>query len=128
MFHRNSMFRMFALALCVFAFVGMVMVGTSTTAFCAGADSITTAANNLATKAYTIARSVIVPIAICALAFAGFQFLIGGTQGSEKARKVVIGCVCAIAFVVFAPMVVQTVGGFVKDEGKGDLSGYNDLD
>ena len=125
---RKSMFQMAALTLCIFAFVGIVMMGSATTAFCADTSaSITDAVNNITNNIYKIARAVVVPISIVALAFAGFQFLIGGNQGAEKARKVVIGCVCAIGFVVFAPMVVKTVAGYVSGEGTNNIKDYNPL-
>ena len=126
---RKSLYQMIALTLCVFAFVGVVMMGSATTAFCdtANTAAITNAVNSITNQVYKIVRSVVVPFCIVALAFAGFQFLIGGNQGAEKARKVVIGCVCAIGFVVFAPMAVQTVSQFVASEGSGGVENYNSL-
>lgn len=123
---RKSLYQMIALTLCVFAFVGVVMMGSAATAFCAS-STILDAVNTVTDEIYTIARSIVVPICIVALAIAGFQFLIGGNQGAEKARKVVIGCVGAICFVVFAPMIVKTIANAVSTEGSGGVDKYNPL-
>lgn len=126
---RKQMFQLVALFLCVVSLVGVIMIGTATTAYCAdAATNIQEAFSNMTKKIYDIMRAVIIPCCIVALGFAGFQFIVGGNQGAEKARKVVIGVVCAVFFVVFAPVVMSTIGGFVTTEGSGTWSDYNPLD
>lgn len=125
---RKTMTQIMALTLCVFAFVGVVLMGTAATAFCADdLSSISDAVSNLTNQAYELMRNIIVPCCIVALTYAGFQFLFGGNQGSEKARKVVIGCILALCFVVFAPMIVSTVASMVKSEGTKNWGSYNPL-
>ena len=102
-------------------------LGNTSSSSGTASTGITNAVNSITNQVYKIVRSVVVPFCIVALAFAGFQFLIGGNQGAEKARKVVIGCICAIGFVVFAPMVVQVVSGLVASEGSNDMEDYNSL-
>lgn len=132
----KQLFQLLALALCIFTFVGMFMVGTATTAYCADpeeedvgdvADTIQSAFSQMTKKIYDVMRAIIVPCCIVALAFAGFQFLVGGSQGAEKARKVVTGAILAVCFVVFAPLVMNTVGGMVTENGTGDWDDYNPL-
>lgn len=124
----KQMTQIITIALCVFLFVGMFMLATTTSAFCDDiANDIPSAITSVTDKAYTIMRSIVVPICIVALVMAGFQFLIGGNQGAEKARKVVIGVCAALCFVVFAPVAVQSVASLLKDNGTGGLSKYNPL-
>ena len=125
---RKNISQIISLALCVFVFVGFVLVGTANVAYCASAaETIKGIVNSLTSDGYNILRAIVVPVCIVALAAAGFQFIIGGTQGSEKARKTVIAVGCAIAFVVFAPVVVQLIGNAVKDQGNDDIGNYNPL-
>ena len=92
------------------------------------ADTIEGVINLGATEIYGIMRAVVIPVVICFVAYAGLLFLAGGTQGTDKARKVLIGCFASVMFVAFAPIVGQQIGNWVKDSYAGDLSGYNPLD
>ena len=125
--------QLLTLALCCVLFVSVFMLASTNVAFCATTAKTTTsgvatgienAFSQITEQIYNIMKAVIVPCCIVALAFAGFQFLMGGNQGAEKARKVVIGCACAIGFVVFAPMVVKAVAGIIK--AGNDDSGWDD--
>lgn len=134
--HSKQMFQMLALVLCVFAFVGMIMISSTTVAFCAEPDvagTINNAFSQITMQIFNIIKAVIVPCCIVALGFAGFQFLVGGNQGAEKARKVVIAVACAIGFVLFAPLVVQAVtkilasGSGTHTDSKSDWDKFNPL-
>ena len=101
----KHIFQMVALLLCVVAFVGVIMVGSTTVAYCAGenqetigeaATNIQEAFSKMTKKIYDVMRAVIIPCCIVALGLAGFQFLFGGTKGAEKARTVVIGVIAAV--------------------------------
>lgn len=140
----SSLFCILALMLCCVMFVGTIMVTSPVVALCADDESGTPADSStgsdedlgditgafalVAGKIYTIMRAIIIPFCICALAFGGFQFLVGGSQGAEKARKVVIGVALAVCFVVFAPVVVNTLGKEISDQGNQGLDKYNPLD
>lgn len=125
---RKHLFQVLSLTLCVFAFVGMLMIGTATTAFCEdNLESIENAFSSVTEQGYKIMRAVVVPCCIVALAFAGFHFLVGGSQGGEKARKTVIGVCLAMFFVVFAPMAVNTVANMVAQNGNSGWDNYNPL-
>lgn len=126
----KQMTQIITIALCVFLFVGMFMLASTTAAFCDDEDlgnTIQGAVSGVTEKIYSIMRAVIVPCCIVALGFAGFQFIFGGNQGAEKARKVVFASGAAIGFVVFAPLVVNTIAGMVKTSGKDDWDNYNPL-
>lgn len=125
--------------LCCIVLTGFVMLCTSGIAFCTGgeatpgdatdaaADAISNAVNQMATKIYQTMRSIITPIVIVAFGFAGFQFLMGGAQGTEKARKTMIGSCIGLAIVIFAPLFGQAIATWFAASGGGDLSQYNPL-
>ena len=126
----KQMTQIITIALCVFLFVGMFMLATTTSAFCDEAqlgDTIQSAVSGVTDEIYNIMRAVIVPCCIVALGFAGFQFIFGGNQGAEKARKVVFASGAAIAFVVFAPLAVNTIATMVKNAGNDKIDNYNPL-
>lgn len=126
----KQMTQIITIALCVFLFVGMFMLATTTSAFCGDEDlgnTIQGAVSGVTEKIYDIMRAVIVPCCIVAFGFAGFQFIFGGNQGAEKARKVVFASGAAIGFVVFAPLVVNTIAGMVENSGTNDWGSYNPL-
>ena len=132
----KQLFRLLALCLCVFAFVGIAMLNGTTVAFCedtttpSDADVATTiqgAFSGLTKQIYDIMRAIVIPCCIVALAFAGFQFLVGGNQGAEKARKAVIAVILTVCFVVFAPLALYTIGDMVKSNGTSDWNSYNPL-
>jgi uncharacterized protein YggT (Ycf19 family) len=123
----KKMFQMLTLALCVFAFVGVIMVGSTTVAFCdTGVSStIKSAVSGITEEIYNIMKAIIVPFCIVALAFAGFQFLIGGNQGAEKARKVIIAVACALGFIIFAPIVVKAITTIVQSGNANATDDWN---
>lgn len=131
MFTMNSRSKqLLTMALCCVLFVSVFMLSTTAVAFCADVSTgIENAFYKVTEEVYNIMKTVIVPCCIVALAFAGFQFLMGGNQGAEKARKVVIGCACAIGFVVFAPMVVKLVAGIIgnSNDSEKKWEDYNPL-
>lgn len=133
MFTMNSRSKqLLTMVLCCVLFVSVFMLSTTAVAFCADdvSTGIESAFYKVTEEVYDIMKTVIVPCCIVALAFAGFQFLMGGNQGAEKARKVVIGCACAIGFVVFAPMVVKLVAGIIGNSNNSEKKweDYNPLD
>lgn len=130
-YSKSAMTRILAMFLCVFMLAGFVMMASTTTAYCGDDDALETDIPNAVTsvmdKIYRIARSVIVPICIVALCFAGFQFILGGNQGAEKARKIALGCAGAVGIVVFAPLIVKSIANVVSSYGGSDLDSYNPL-
>lgn len=136
---KKEALRILSVFLCLCLCLTMVMAGNIQVAFCEDteegdkdtssiADTIEGIVNLGATEIYGIMRAIIIPIVICFIAYAGLLFLGGGTQGTDKARKVCIGCFAAIMFVAFAPIIGNQVGGWVADSYDGDLGAYNPLD
>ena len=118
--------------ICCVLCLSIFMLGTATVAYCddvtdEAAAAISTAITEMSTKIYQTMRSIITPLTIIAFAFAGFQFLLGGAQGTEKARKTAIGAGIGLAVVIFAPVFGQAVATWFSSNGQGDLSGYNPL-
>ena len=83
--------------------------------------------NVTATEIYNVMRAIVIPIVICFIAYAGLLFLVGGSKGTESARKILISCVAAVVFVVFAPIIGQYLGNQFKSYGSGGLDQYNPL-
>ena len=136
---KKAVVRYLSVFLCLFLCLSMVLVSNAQVAFCkttetepdkeaaSMAGTIEGVINLGATEIYGIMRAIIIPIVICFIAYAGLLFLAGGTQGTDKARKIFIGCFCAIMFVAFAPVIGNQVGGWVADSYGGDLGSYNPL-
>ena len=121
------------IALCVMFLFCAMMVLTPETAFCeettsTASNQIASAVETMATQIYKTMRSIITPIAICGFGFAGFQFVLGGASGAEKARKAVIGAVISLCMVIFAPLFGQAIATWFSGFGGGDLSSFNPLD
>lgn len=128
---RPNMHRCFAMLLCFMMVASMFICANVDVAMCTtkntAGSAIQNAVSDMSNQIYTVMRAIVIPLVICGLCIAGFQFLIGGNQGSEKARKIVIGCLFAVAFVAFAPLFGQAIGTWVASSGTGDLSKYNPL-
>ncbi len=123
-----------ALLCCMMLICFLSLAANPAIAFCtegegnvdAGA-AISQAINQVAAKIYTTMRQIITPAVIVAFAFAGFQFILGGSQGPEKARKYIIGGLVAMVLVIFAPLFGQAVALWFAAFGGGDLSQFNPL-
>lgn len=134
----ETMRRMIALFVCCMMCFMVFFATSSQIAFCtepttapvsggAAADSIEGAVNVITETAYDIMRSIITPLCIVWVCYAGFQFLFGGQRGSDSARKTLIHSVVALVIVVFAPVLVKTVAEAFINQGTSDWSSYNPL-
>lgn len=131
----NVNIRNLFLILCCVLFVAVVMLGTSGVAYCDEDDpgseagtAISTSVSAMATQIYKTMRAIITPLVIVAFAFAGFQFLLGGKNGTEKARNTLFGAAFGLAIVIFAPLFGQAIATWFAGSGTGDLTEYNPLD
>lgn len=122
------------IALCFVLILSVCFIGTfgatvctSTDATTEAAEAIETAIEEMANQIYQTMRSIITPLTIIGFAWAGFQFLLGGNQGTEKARKILIGAGIGLALVVFAPLFGQAIATWFAASGTGNLSDYNPL-
>ena len=119
--------------LCCILVMSVCLMGNATIAQCNGtattqaATAIENAIEEMANQVYKTMRSIITPFTIIGFAWAGFQFLLGGSQGTEKARKILIGSGVGLALVVFAPLFGQAIATWFASSGTGDLSQYNPL-
>lgn len=120
--------------LCCIMLVSVMMLGTSTVAYCSNTgttnnpgDAIQSGITEMATQIYTTMRAIITPLTIIAFAFAGFQFLTGGNQGTEKAKKTLIAGGMGLALVIFAPLFGQAIATWFASQGSGSLDQYNPL-
>lgn len=130
-----------AAVLCCILIMSVCMMANSTIAYCsnttgnntntnattAASTAIETAIEDMANQIYKTLRSIITPITIIGFAWAGFQFLLGGSQGTEKARKIIMGAGIGLALVVFAPLFGQAIATWFAASGTGNLSNYNPL-
>ena len=131
--------RVLALVMCLMMAMSTMMLGTSTVAYCADENiavtpSTETAANTIADSVeemagwvYVSMRAIATPITIIVFAYAGFQFLVGGASGTEKARKAVFAGIGGLALVAFAPVLGNAVAGWLVNSFDGDLGNYNPL-
>lgn len=134
-FNAKEAARILSMVLCLCLCLCFVMISTMDVAFCenSGADlsegigQLETIVNVTASEIYNVMRAIVIPIVICFIAYAGLLFLVGGSKGTESARKILISCVAAVIFVVFAPIIGQYIGNQFKDYGNGDFSQYNPL-
>lgn len=124
------------MVLCCVLLVAVAMVGTSQVAYCTTTpaasttnpgDAIQAGITEMATQIYTTMRAIITPLTIIAFAFAGFQFLTGGTQGTEKAKKTLMAGGMGLALVIFAPVFGQAIATWFQAQGGGTLDQYNPL-
>lgn len=115
---------------CCAMLLGMFMFMTVSTAFCSNTtagDNIQNAVNDGANQIFTVMRAIVTPICIILFGFAGFQFLLGGQQGTEKARKTIFAAVLGLALVLLAPLFGQAVATWFANSATGSLDNYNPL-
>lgn len=116
---------------CCAMMLGMFMFMTVSTAFCTGTNTagqnIQNAVNDGANQIFTVMRAIVTPICIVLFGFAGFQFLLGGQQGTEKARKTIFAAVLGLALVLLAPLFGQAVATWFANSAPNDLKDYNPL-
>lgn len=128
---KSMMLRTVAMMLCCMMFCSVFLLGTSSVALCDdlenAAGEIQNAITIMTETIYTTMRKIITPIVIVALGFAGFQFLLGGNQGTEKARKAIIAACIGLALVLFAPLFGKAIATAFMSSGSGDFSSYNPI-
>lgn len=142
---KNQLLRNIAMMLCCVMLCSVCLLGTSSVAFCApttatqpgatapagdlntAAGEIQTAVETMTEAIYTTMRKIITPIVIVAFGFAGFNFLLGGPQGTEKARKGVIAAIAGMAIVLFAPLFGKAVATAFMGGANDSWSNYNPL-
>lgn len=122
------------MVLCCIFIMSIVLFSSAAISLCTEGDATASAANaieaainEMANQIYKTMRSVITPLTIIGFAWAGFQFLLGGSQGTEKARKILIGSAVGLALVVFAPLFGQAIATWFAASGTGNLTDYNPL-
>lgn len=74
---------------------------------------------------YGFILSIITPAAICCFAIAGGMFILGGKNGTEKARTLAFSGIIGILVVVFAPLIASEVASWVAPFANSDLSEFN---
>lgn len=74
-------------------------------------------------EVYDIINTIALPLAALSIAYAAFQFFLGGQQGVEKAKKTVIWTIIGIALVYLAPYLVTQIKGWFDGSGVS----FNDL-
>lgn len=122
--------RMLAFLLAVAMFLPLPLIGGMTAAYCSeaeGAEAIGDLVETVAEKIYTLFRQIVTPIVICMFAYAGFQFLLGGNRGTEKARSILFGACIGLILVAFAPIIGKEFAKWFVNYGGGSFSGYNPL-
>jgi len=137
---KRNLRQILSLCCCVLCLM-VFMLSETTVAYCAeedagagenatdqAASAISSAVNELATKIYQTMRTVISPLTILAFAVAGFYFLLGGAQGTEKARRTAVAAFMGLIIVIFAPVFGQAVASWFSGYGQGNLANYNPLD
>lgn len=123
-----------SMVMCCVMMLSVFMFLNVNTAFCSGTGAATSAGENIqnavndgANEVITVMRAIVTPICIILIAFAGFQFLIGGQQGTEKAKKTLMAAGLGIAVVLLAPLFGQALATWFADAAGEDLSTYNPL-
>lgn len=125
--------RTIALMLCCVMCCSAFVMSNIHVAFCEtdaevdAAESIGAAVDDVTDNIYQTMREVVIPICIVVIAAAGFYFVFGGNQGTEKARKVIIGAAVFLILVVFAPVIGKSLGEMFSSQGSGEWSSYNPL-
>lgn len=133
--YRNDavLLRTIALMLCCIMCCSIFVMGNTSLALCAPdpttsvAEDIGDAVEDVTENIYSTMRKIVIPICIVVIAAAGFYFVLGGSQGTEKARKVIIGAVVFLILVVFAPVIGKSLGDMFSSQGAGEWGGYNPL-
>ena len=134
-----SMVRSLCMVLCFVLVLSFAMVSTAQIGYCTepteapstnpeGIEALGAIGTTVASAIYQLIRSIITPCVCLAFAAAGLMFLFGGNQGTEKAKKIMLGACAGMILVVFAPVIGQFLGEQFQDQGSGDLSKYNPLD
>lgn len=136
----KEFFRVFTLALCCIFICAFVLLDSADIAYCEettpeeessattdAGTAIEGAVNEMTDRIYTTMRSIIMPCTAIGFAAAGFMFLLGGSQGTEKARRVIVACIAGLVLVIFAPLFAQAIATWFASNGGGDLSSYNPL-
>lgn len=134
-----SMQSIVSMMLCCLLVLSCFMFLSTETAFCTGADAnagggTSDAASNIqnavtdgTNQIFQVMRAIVTPICIVLIGFSGFQFLLGGQQGTEKARKTLVAAGLGIAVVLLAPLFGQAIATWFADSASGDLSQYNPI-
>lgn len=134
--NRNDavLLRTIALMLCCIMCCSIFVMGNTSLALCAPTDPTNSVAEDIGgavedvtENIYSTMRKVVIPICIVVIAAAGFYFVLGGSQGTEKARKVIIGAVIFLVLVVFAPVIGKSLGDMFSEQGAGEWGSYNPL-
>lgn len=130
--------RSLCMVLCFVMVLSFTLVLNTEVAFCettpaetdssASIDQLSQIGTVVASAIYRLIRSVITPMVIIAFAAAGLQFLLGGNQGTEKAKKIILGACAGLILVVFAPQIGDFLGSQFAAYGGDDLSNFNPLD
>ena len=63
-------------------------------------------------EAYNLIKAIVLPIAALCLAWCAIKAIFGGQRGMEEAKKFALIIVCAVAVVLLAPLIIQTVAGW----------------
>lgn len=139
---KRQMLSIISLVMCAVLMMSMFLFVNVDTAYCRGGntnssnnnsgttaagDNIQNAVNDGAQEVIRVMRAIVTPICIILIAFAGFQFLIGGQQGTEKARKTLMAAALGIAVVLLAPLFGQALATWFANASSGNLSDYNPL-
>ena len=138
---KRQMRSVISLMMCCVLMMSMFLFLNVDTAYCRGTtggttgnagttaagDNIQNAVNDGAQEVIRVMRAIVTPICIILIAFAGFQFLIGGQQGTEKARKTLMAAALGIAVVLLAPLFGQALATWFANASSGNLSDYNPL-
>ena len=133
-----GMVRTLCMALCVVMVLSFALIGSTEVAFCSEVETPTEPAGDPATALTDIGtavanviykgiRSLVTPLVILAFAIAGLQFFFGGNQGTEKAKKWILGACAGFVLVVFTPVIGQFLALQFQNWGSGDLYEYNPL-
>ena len=70
---------------------------------------------------FQILRAIVIPVAVIALVFAGYQVLMGGEKGMETAKKTVVSIIVAVALVMVAPLILEQVAGWFGDASENQV-------
>ncbi|MBQ7025421.1 MAG: hypothetical protein IJN31_02325 [Peptococcaceae bacterium] len=127
--------RTISIMLCCIMCMSLFMLAGTNVAYCEGTatepkdaiDSIVDAFGSFTTKLYTLMRQIAAPISALCFGFAGVMFIIGGKNGPEKARVLIIGGIVGVVLIIAAPLIAREVAGMGVGIGAGDLNNYNPL-
>lgn len=101
------------LCLCVTLLCLLALVPMS--ALAAGATTtITQGVSDGMKEVYNLIGSVTLPVASVVFAFNAIRMMMGGQRSMENAKNGMLVCCIVIAIVWFAPVIINTVGGWFK--------------